>query len=141
MILIFIAAYYFVSKYNKEEIDYEIHENEYRYGASSSGNYGSKDIIGKNNLIYQKNINRQEYIDYLNSAKWSSLKLERFAIDEGICKRCCKKIHISKSNCHHIHYDNFKDESIYDLVTLCIPCHEKVHKHHGKNAKQYPINF
>lgn len=104
-------------------------------------NYGSCIPIGKKKKIESSEEFKKDYQDYMLSSDFNKKKLQRFALDNGICQRCKHKVHISKSNCHHIRYINFKNEPMEDLRTLCIPCHEKVHEFHGKNALEYPINF
>ena len=80
------------------------------------------------------------YKEYLISDEWKKLKKQRLEIDSNICQQCKIPITLETSNCHHIHYRNLYNENIEeDLISLCHSCHQIIHDHYGKDAKNYPI--
>lgn len=62
---------------------------------------------------------------YLKTVKWRNIRDRRVALDGFKCK-ICGNIH--RLNVHHITYKNWRHENIEDLITLCSPCHDKVHQ-------------
>jgi 5-methylcytosine-specific restriction endonuclease McrA len=64
-----------------------------------------------------------DYQKYISSAAWYAKREERRAIDKNRCRTCG----ISDAlEVHHVTYDNFGDEPMSDLITLCKQCHEAV---------------
>lgn len=70
-------------------------------------------------------VDYEEYKQYLESDEWKVKREERLEKDGHRCV-CCNSS--DNLNVHHITYDRLKNESIYDLITLCRDCHEKLHK-------------
>lgn len=67
---------------------------------------------------------RLDYRQYLKSDSWKRKKYARLRKDGLRCQMCgtAKNLQV-----HHITYENFPNEDIEDLVTLCCDCHSKVH--------------
>lgn len=65
------------------------------------------------------------YLDYLTSEDWLRRKADYLSLVTGCC--LCKT---TKSLLlHHLHYKNLGYEQLgVDVVPLCKPCHETVHK-------------
>ena len=82
---------------------------------------------------------RDSYIDHLMSDKWKQTKLKRLLIDDFKCQQCNKPITAETSHCHHITYQNLRDEGMKDMVSVCPQCHNDIHKFYGKNAGYYPL--
>lgn len=90
-------------------------------------------------------MNGGEYLDYqqyISSAAWYAKREERRAIDKNRCRTCG----ISDAlEVHHVTYDNFGDESMSDLITLCKQCHEAItsviraRRYSAKDYKVRPI--
>jgi len=76
------------------------------------------------NENYKKRIEFKRYT--ANSKNWKKLKKERLAKDNNSCILC--KTKDKKLLIHHITYKNLYHEEINDVVTLCISCHNKIHK-------------
>ncbi len=95
-------------------------------------------IIEKEKKKRQKE-RKREYNEYLNTPKWKKIKKEAHVRDEGKCQMCKHNVWLSQSDCHHLHYRNFKFEKLEDVVTTCKFCHDQLHKYHGKNAINYPL--
>jgi 5-methylcytosine-specific restriction protein A len=75
-----------------------------------------------------KDSNRKEwfrqYNAYLESEEW---KLKRNAVlqrDHHLCQGCLKA---TAQQVHHLTYDNVGGELLFQLVSLCAPCHALVH--------------
>lgn len=70
-------------------------------------------------------IPREIYLTYIKSDKWKRKKAKVLDRDNHKCRVC------GKGNCllhvHHMTYDNFENEPLTDLVTLCPECHNIVH--------------
>ena len=76
-----------------------------------------------NNDYYTK-----KYIDYLTSNEWKLKAQERQRIDGYKCQLCGSPKEDSILQVHHFTYKNLYREDIYkDLVTVCKPCHKKLH--------------
>ena len=73
------------------------------------------------------------------SDKWKQTKLTRLLIDNFKCQQCNKPITAETSHCHHITYQNLRDEGMKDVVSVCPKCHNDIHKFYGKNAGYYPL--
>jgi hypothetical protein len=64
------------------------------------------------------------YQEYLKSEKWKikrNLVLQR---DNYLCKGCGI---VKATQVHHLTYENKYDEFLFQLISLCKPCHEKYH--------------
>ena len=82
---------------------------------------------------------RDTYVEHLMSDKWKQTKLTRLLIDDFRCQQCDKPITAETSHCHHITYQNLRDERMKDMVSVCPQCHNDIHKFYGKNAGYYPL--
>lgn len=65
-----------------------------------------------------------EYRDYLLSERWRSkrgLVLER---DGHVCQGCRQQ---TATQVHHLTYHNLFDEFLFELVSVCDDCHDRLH--------------
>jgi len=62
---------------------------------------------------------------YLKSPEWRTLRAKRLGFDRGVCQGC---LEAPATQVHHRTYNNIGDELLYQLISLCRPCHEKAHK-------------
>ena len=62
-----------------------------------------------------------EYDRYIHSSAWRKKADERLELDHHICCVCSREA----TEVHHLTYDNFRQERMEDLVSLCHRCHEK----------------
>jgi hypothetical protein len=65
------------------------------------------------------------YKEYLNSQKWYNKRNKVLERDKYLCQACLKNKAIQV---HHLTYERVFDEPLFDLVSICLPCHEKLHK-------------
>lgn len=80
-------------------------------------------------IDHVKDEQKRLYDEYMQTERWQRKRasvLER----DPICKACG----VAKSQqAHHLTYDRFGDEPLFDLIGVCIPCHHKIHNHdHSK---------
>ncbi len=73
-----------------------------------------------------------EHREYIKTPKWLSLRLKRLKIDSYLCQGCGTDVDTHSADIHHLTYVNFKDEFLYELLTLCRECHSRVH---GKDTE------
>lgn len=75
------------------------------------------------------------YEQYINSPEWQTKRALYKRSRKWECRRCGIKrgLHL-----HHLTYRNFGRESLDDLLPLCSPCHDLVHRHH-KSSKNLTI--
>jgi hypothetical protein len=69
-----------------------------------------------------------DYQAYLKSEKWYAIRLKVLSRDDYTCQHCHCKVTSYTANVHHKTYIRLGDEKLSDLITLCIPCHEKEHE-------------
>ena len=96
---------------------------------------------------------RDSYIDHLMSDKWKQTKLKRLLIDDFKCQQCNKPITAETSHCHHITYQNLRDEGMKDVVSVCSDryennikiegCHSRLHRVAKEKgiSKYYPLSI
>jgi hypothetical protein len=63
-----------------------------------------------------------EYLAYLNSAKWKRMRIRILERDRWLCGCGARAEQV-----HHLSYKRFGNEDDEDLVSVCGPCHRKVH--------------
>lgn len=65
------------------------------------------------------------YDQYMQSESWAAKRAAVLKRDP-ICKACGVA---PSQQAHHLTYDRFGDEPLFDLIGVCIPCHQKIHNH------------
>lgn len=80
---------------------------------------------------------RQWKQQYLKSLEWKALKSKVLNRDNYTCQSC--NTNGISLEVHHITYQNFGNEDLADLVSLCRNCHQAIHDKHGYDYnKVYP---
>lgn len=70
-------------------------------------------------------MNNEDYRQYLTTETWAKKRAERLAIDGGVCQACLVQ---PATEVHHLNYFNIGHEDpLTDLVSVCHPCHRKIH--------------
>jgi hypothetical protein len=65
-----------------------------------------------------------DYNQYLQTYKWQLIRKRVLEREKNICQGCG----IAKANhVHHTTYENLGDELLFQLIALCLPCHNKLH--------------
>lgn len=73
-----------------------------------------------------KNQEWNEYEAYINSPEWkakSALVLRR---DNYECKANLSGCRGRATDAHHLTYEHFRNEPLFDLIAVCRPCHDKI---------------
>jgi hypothetical protein len=84
----------------------------------------------------EKKLN-DKYKKYIESKEWQAKRTERLKIDNFTCQKCGSK---RKLHVHHINYENFGNENVYeDLITLCSKCHEEVEEMKNEQNNNYEL--
>jgi len=71
----------------------------------------------------RKNRKEEDYKKYMSSDKWWEVREKVMYRDSNICQICGDPA----AHVHHLTYEHFKDEFLFELVSLCKKCH---HKHY-----------
>ena len=79
-------------------------------------------------------MSKQEKLTYFASPKWKSMRQLILSRDNHQCQSCGAK---SSLEIHHITYENFGDEDISQLVSLCRDCHQEIHDLNGYSRDGY----
>jgi len=70
---------------------------------------------------------RQEFFDeyqvYLQSEKWKTKRLKVLERDNYKCKACESN---KATQVHHMSYEFVYDEPLFDLISVCKRCHDKI---------------
>jgi hypothetical protein len=90
----------------------------------------------KNQKLKERQAWFTEHNEYLNTDQWRSLRARVLQRSRGMCEGCG----VGKATeVHHLTYDHWQDELLWELVAVCHHCHEKVHAKlmalvHGKSG-------
>ena len=77
--------------------------------------------------VYVKLSPRQrEHRQYLKTAEWRAIAAQVRKRDKHRCQDCKRSSPLL--DVHHLTYENWKQEKLEDLVSLCRRCHIKRHK-------------
>lgn len=76
---------------------------------------------------------------YYSSEEWNVRRKMVFRRDGDICQ-CC--LSATSTQIHHLSYEHFRNEPLFDLVSVCQPCHEKITlmDKKNKNVPQIPLD-
>jgi len=74
---------------------------------------------------------RKAYNEHLRSEKWNAIRAKVLKRDGGLCQGCLERpaVHV-----HHTTYEHLGDELLFELISLCVECHEKIHPHMRANS-------
>jgi hypothetical protein len=69
---------------------------------------------------------REEYRDYLDSPEWRHKRNRRLVMDRWQCQARLDGCLDHASEVHHLTYAHIGNEPLFDLVSVCGPCHRKI---------------
>lgn len=69
------------------------------------------------------------YDNYLQSPEWKTRRDLVLRRANGVCEGCGRR---DARHVHHLHYDRVGNEMLFDLVAVCVDCHDQIHA--GKRA-------
>lgn len=76
-----------------------------------------------------------DYVAYLLTNHWRSLRFKIYDLRKHKCERCKKAIHLF--HVHHKSYKHIGFERLGELMLVCYDCHEAIHKRKdSKRSKQ-----
>ena len=64
------------------------------------------------------------YSEYLKSDEWFAKRTKVLLRSQGICEGCRDR---DAAEVHHVSYRNVGDEFLFELVALCLECHDRFH--------------
>ena len=67
----------------------------------------------------------QAHSEYLLSDTWRAKRRAVLKRDDHFCQGC---LQAPATEVHHLTYANYGDEFLFELISLCQPCHERVHE-------------
>ena len=67
---------------------------------------------------------RQKYEAYLQTDVWRAKRARVLARDRGVCQ-CC--FDLPATQVHHLTYAYLGDELLFELISVCNDCHERIH--------------
>lgn len=72
-----------------------------------------------------------EHTIYLRTAAWRARRLAVLNRAKGLCEGCGK---VAATQVHHLTYEHWKAEFLWELVAVCDDCHERVHAPNGTGS-------
>lgn len=79
-------------------------------------------LFGKETVA---NLRRMPYRQYLKTNHWKKTRARRVKLSKYKCDLCGHKA--KRLEVHHKTYERRGCERMGDLLTLCVPCHRKIH--------------
>ena len=73
----------------------------------------------------EKQKSYESYSNYLSSESWRDKRIKVLQRDKYICQGCFTQ---KATEVHHLTYENLYDELLFQLISVCHSCHEKIHK-------------
>lgn len=68
----------------------------------------------------------ESYVDYLKTPDWAQKRAKVLERDAWRCQAC---LEAKAVQVHHRRYaKNLEDQPLFDLISVCRPCHEKIHE-------------
>lgn len=68
----------------------------------------------------------REHNAYLKTPEWRARRLAVLKRANGICEGCAGAV---ATQVHHLTYEHWKCEFLWELVAVCDGCHEAIHAH------------
>lgn len=66
---------------------------------------------------------KNHYEPYLRSNEWHQKRLKVFNRDKNLCQACLEN---RATQVHHLTYKHVFNEPLFELVSICKPCHDKI---------------
>lgn len=66
----------------------------------------------------------KSYRAYLNSSEWKAKRQQVLERDQYRCQGC---LNTRATQVHHLTYDNVGDELLFQLISVCDACHDRLH--------------
>jgi hypothetical protein len=85
-----------------------------------------EDYIRDRDTAYNQAMNNvvgSEYQVYLKSERWQEKRIHALERDGYLCQSCRKA---RATEVHHLTYRHIFNEPLFDLTSVCHPCHERI---------------
>jgi len=66
----------------------------------------------------------RQHNDYLKTDAWRAKRAKVLKRDGNLCQACLEN---AATQVHHLSYKNWQEEPLFELVSICEPCHKKIH--------------
>lgn len=73
--------------------------------------------------VNKKELWFKEHSEYLSSFKWKEKRKKVLYRDRYLCQACLEN---AATEVHHITYSHWKNEPLFDLVSVCKKCHDQI---------------
>ena len=68
----------------------------------------------------------KQHNEYLQTNQWKAIRLKVLKRDNNLCQGC---LEAPATEVHHLNYDHWKNELMFELLSVCYDCHHnKIHK-------------
>jgi 5-methylcytosine-specific restriction endonuclease McrA len=78
----------------------------------------------------------EKYNAYLQSPVWMSRRDAVLKRDKYLCQGCLSR---RAEHVHHLTYDHCGNELAFELISVCVECHKKLHPH--MKTEELPIDW
>lgn len=68
---------------------------------------------------------REEYAQYLLTDEWRDKRQRVLERDRHVCQACLQN---RATQVHHTTYAHIFHEPLFELISVCVPCHENLHQ-------------
>lgn len=68
----------------------------------------------------------RQHSAYLRTPAWKARRAAVLRRAQGVCEGCGQA---DATQVHHLTYDHWQNEFLWELVAICDGCHERVHPH------------
>lgn len=73
----------------------------------------------------------EAYSHYLKSSEWKEVRARVLRRAQGVCEGCGIK---EAAEVHHLTYDHWGNEFLFELMAVCSDCHERLHAYKKQEA-------
>lgn len=95
-----------------------------KYREDQDEKYRSRhNVLSDYHTEWRRNVARKNHQDYLKTMAWQEKREEVLKRDDYLCQACLKK---RATQVHHLTYDHFGAEPLFDLISVCGECHQAI---------------
>ena len=88
-------------------------------------------------IEYKRNTKEwyRKHNDYLRSPEWKERRMKVLRRDGYMCQACLQN---PATQVHHLSYDHWGHEPLFELTSICKPCHDKITEmdHNRRNGQK-----
>lgn len=92
-----------------------------------------REVLGSDHETNKEALSRfwEWYTEYLESPEWKSKRRRVLKRANGLCEGCGER---EPTDVHHLTYRHKGNEFMFELVALCVACHDKIHSEHENKS-------